>query len=68
MADTKTAQEKWNAIDKETQEKLLSSVFCVKCGVTTIEDYKIVSDKDDIAVQGKCGKCGRKVSRLVENE
>ena len=68
MANIKTAQEKWNAIDKETQEKLLSSVFCINCHVTTIVDYEIVSSKNDIALKGKCKKCGRNVSRLVEND
>lgn len=68
MANTKTAQKKWNTLDKETQEKLLSNVFCITCHVTTIVDYKIVSNKDDIVLKGKCKKCGRNVARLVENE
>jgi hypothetical protein len=68
MANTKTVQERWDTLDKETQEKLLSNVFCINCHVTTMVDYKIVSNKDDIILQGKCKKCKRKVTRLVENE
>ena len=68
MANTKEAQDRWNTLDKATREKLLSSVFCVKCHVTTIVNYKIVSNKDDIVLEGKCEKCGHKVSRLVESE
>jgi transcription elongation factor Elf1 len=68
MANTQAAHDKWNTIDKAMQEKLLSTVFCVKCGVTTIVEYKIDSEKDDIIIKGKCKKCGHKVVRLVENE
>jgi hypothetical protein len=68
MANTITAQDKWSRIDNATQEKLLSNVFCIKCGVTTIVNYKIESSKSDIVLKGKCKKCGSKVVRLIEDE
>jgi len=53
-------------IDKQHQELLLRNVFCTKCGVTTIIDYKILDDKYGIVLEGKCKKCGVKVARYIE--
>jgi hypothetical protein len=41
MANNKEALHKWNKLDKTTQDKLLSNVFCPNCHVTTIIDYEI---------------------------
>ena len=73
MKDRATANnartiDKWNSLDKETQEKLLENVFCSKCHVTTIIDYKLTSSDPDIVLKGKCQKCGGNVARLIEWE
>ena len=67
MASNKEALQKWSKFDKATQETLLANVFCVKCSVTTIVDYEVISDKYGIVLKGKCKKCGHNVSRMIED-
>lgn len=62
------AEAKWSTISDINQKKLLDNVFCGKCGVTTIVDYKIENSRSDIVLQGKCKKCGGKIARVVEFE
>jgi ribosomal protein S27AE len=59
---------KWSCIPEEYRKRIIDNVFCGKCGVTTIVDYSITSDKYGILLKGKCKKCGHEVARLVENE
>lgn len=61
-----SAEDKWNTIDIEFQNKILSSVFCRKCHTTTIIDYIIENAYPDIVLRGKCEKCGNNVARLVD--
>ena len=68
MVIKKVAMEEWNKLDNAVKEEILASVFCQKCYVTTIVDYKIYPDKFGIVLKGKCKKCGNKVTRMVENE
>jgi hypothetical protein len=68
MADNKEALRRWGKLNRSTQNMLLENVFCLNCKVTTIIDYKIIMDKPDIVLKGKCKKCGRDVARLVESE
>ncbi len=67
VIDFKAAQ-KWNQIPKNVQELLINNVFCSNCGVTTLVDYSIHNDKYGVLLNGKCKKCGRDVTRLVEGE
>ncbi|RKQ33542.1 hypothetical protein [Oceanobacillus halophilus] len=60
------AAKKWSKIPKNLQEKLLQNVFCPKCGVTKITDYSLNDDEFGIILDGSCSKCGKEVSRLVE--
>lgn len=62
------AIKKWNEIPKDYQRKLLENVFCGKCGVTTIINYDIKTDKYGILLSGVCKQCRGKVVRLIENE
>jgi len=62
------AEKKWRKIPKEMRERLLSNVFCLKCRVTTIEDYSVFDEDNGILLQGKCKTCGGEVARLIENE
>lgn len=50
------------------RERLLSNVFCLKCRVTTIEDYSVFDEDNGILLQGKCKTCGGEVARLIEDE
>lgn len=61
------ALKKWNSIPEDIKDALLKNVLCTNCGVTTIVDYAIVSDKYGIVLQGKCARCGGAVERYVEN-
>lgn len=62
------ALKKWSSIPKEYQLRLINNVFCSKCGVTTIVDYSITSDKYGILLKGRCKICGKDVARLIEDE
>lgn len=62
------AYKKWNTLNKATQDRILSNVFCGDCLVTTITKYQILPDKAGILLVGKCIQCGNKVARLVEND
>ena len=61
-----TAEQKWGCISEEHQQIIVNNTFCDKCGRTTIVDYVLKEVMSDIVLQGKCGKCGRVVARLVE--
>ncbi len=68
MVSDIAAWRKWSKLDKATQNRLLSNVFCTGCTVTTAVDYEVVSCKAGILIKGKCKKCGRDVARVVEEE
>ncbi len=61
-----TAREKWNNINKETQEKLLNNVWCRDCNCTKMVNYRVYSDPCGIVLHGVCNKCGKKVARVIE--
>lgn len=62
------AAQKWSKIPKHFQQLILKNVFCTICGVTTIVEYTLHSEKYGILLEGKCIKCGKDVARLVEDE
>ena len=62
------ALKKWSRIPEDYQQILINNVFCGNCGVTTIVDYSITSDKYGILLKGKCKICDKDVARLIENE
>ena len=62
-----SAQEKWNRLNAEQQELVISNVFCGNCSLTTIVDYTLKNDKYGVVLEGKCKKCGGAVARLVED-
>lgn len=66
VMDFKAAQ-KWNKIPKDIQKRILSNVFCPKCGVTTIVQYTFSNDKLGLLLKGACKKCGNEVRRFVED-
>ena len=58
----------WSRIPPDYQKRLINNVFCTNCGVTTIVDYSITTDKYGVLLKGKCNACGNAVARLIENE
>lgn len=67
VTDFKAAQ-KWVKVTKQIKQAILGNVFCSSCGVTTIVEFTMHDNKFGIILEGKCGKCGRDVARVVENE
>ncbi len=57
----------WKRISVDVQKLLINSTFCSNCTVTAIVDYSItVNDDGDLALEGKCAKCGRDVTRIID--
>jgi len=68
MASDIAALRKWSKLDEVTQNRLLANTFCVDCFVTTIVDYEITMEKVGIVLRGKCKRCGKEVTRVVEDD
>lgn len=60
------AFKKWNALQPETQQLIIQNVFCGTCGITKIVEYSLQNDRFGFVLNGQCEKCGKKVTRLVE--
>ena len=65
--DDITALKKWKAIPKEMQKRIIENVYCGNCKVTTITNYSITEDEFGIVLKGECKKCGKEVSRVIED-
>lgn len=63
-----TAEDKWNYMSEEIQEKIINNVFCIKCGITAIDNYTINQELTGIILHGKCIKCSTSVVRIIEDE
>lgn len=64
-----TPKEKWLAITEEIRDKLLRNVWCTKCrDAVEVVDYVIKGHDLGIMLEGKCGKCGHSVARVIEKE
>ncbi len=61
------AEKKWRSLPKEFQKRILSNVFCFKCGETTIVDYSVKDDNLGIILEGKCQQCDSNVARFIED-
>ena len=68
MAINISSLRKWKKLDKAKRQRLLENVFCIECSVTTIIDYEVTMGKAGIVLMGKCKKCGKDVSRVVEED
>jgi len=63
------AMYEWYEIPKGIRKKILDSVFCSKCFVTTIVDYDItLAEGGSVLLEGKCKKCGGDVARVVDEK
>ena len=58
----------WRRIPAWAQAKLLSSVYCKRCGhMVTITNYSGEIVEGDLLLTGVCAECGGVVARLVES-
>jgi hypothetical protein len=61
------AERLWAAVPSGGQEKILSTVWCVRCrGAVRIVDYSVSEQRGDVILRGRCATCGAPVTRLVE--
>ncbi len=57
----------WRRIPAAAQAKLLSGVYCRRCGhMVTITNYSGRIVEGDLLLTGICATCGGVVARLVE--
>ena len=57
----------WSTIPEMGRERILASVFCVKCGgAVQMIDFSGKEERGNLILEGFCGKCGNAVARLVE--
>jgi hypothetical protein len=64
---TPQAQNFWDAIPPDIQERLLSNVWCAACRTSvTITDFTGKIEKGDLILRGTCATCGGDVARLIE--
>jgi hypothetical protein len=64
---TPPAAKLWAAIPSDSRKKLLSNVYCSKCGMTTITNFSGVVRSGDLLLVGKCAECHGDVARLIES-
>jgi hypothetical protein len=63
------AMAKWEAIPQADRAMIMSSVWCGGCrSTTTIVDYQVQSEKQDLILKGYCAKCGNEIARVVEGD
>jgi hypothetical protein len=63
------AMAKWMAIPQIDRAMIMKSVWCGGCrSTTTIVDYQVQSEKQDLVLKGYCAKCGNEVARVVEGD
>ncbi|MGI6036902.1 MAG: hypothetical protein ACOYD6_01610 [Limnochordia bacterium] len=59
---------RWMRLPAQTREQILQNVWCGNCGETRIVDYEVKTVEGWLChLVGKCGQCGRPVSRVIEN-
>ena len=63
----KEALKLWMSLPADTRRMLLSNVWCGECRkAVTIVDYH-AELKGVVVLQGFCGTCGHKVSRVIDD-
>ncbi len=57
----------WGTIPQDARERIVKSVFCVKCR-TSVEIVRFTGEerKGDLVLKGFCSACGHEVVRVVE--
>ena len=64
---TDPAAKLWAAIPPDARKKLLSNVWCGKCGhAVTITNFSGVVKAGDLLLVGVCSDCRGDIARLIE--
>jgi len=64
---TKQAKTIWDSLPEDFQEKVLKSVFCVKCRTAVeIVEYAGVVEDGLLVLDGNCKTCGQAVTRVLD--
>ena len=62
-----SAESSWAAIPEDKQNRLLSNVWCSKCGhAVTIVKFTMAMTAGDLLLVGKCAECHADVARMIE--
>ena len=65
---TPLAKQKWAALDRKLQERILQNVWCGHCEAgTTIVNFIGEVRNDCLLLRGQCQTCGKDVARYLEN-
>ena len=66
---TLQAQEIWDTIPGDIQIKILNNVWCRTCSdITGIGSVNGKIEKGMLILKGICTRCGKPVTRVIENE
>jgi hypothetical protein len=55
------AQQMWDDLPEETRQFFLKDLHCFTCSSSDTEYIKLIDDKVEYRIEGKCKKCGNKV-------
>jgi hypothetical protein len=58
----------WDSMTDGDKKMLLDNVYCLNCGITTIENFEGKIKGGDLVLTGVCAKCGKKVARLIDGD
>ncbi|MGM0568998.1 MAG: plasmid pRiA4b ORF-3 family protein [Elusimicrobiota bacterium] len=60
-------KQKWKDLEPDFKKKILSRVYCAKCGkAVTMVDYTVTLKKGMETLRGKCADCSNTVVRVLE--
>ena len=66
---TPEAARRWSGFNADLQRKFLDNVWCGSCrSGTSILDFSGRMDRDDLILEGRCARCGGRVTRRIEGE
>ncbi len=64
-----TAMKRWESIDPSLRMRILNNVFCSRCGKNaSMELLGGRMQRKKLVLKGRCVRCGRPVTRIVESE
>ncbi|HMA32573.1 MAG TPA: hypothetical protein VKT00_12230 [Casimicrobiaceae bacterium] len=64
---TRPARRRWESIAAPVRQRLLSNVWCGRCGhEVTIADFSGTMKGRDLLLVGRCAECQGEVARVIE--
>jgi len=61
-------QKMWDGLPEETRKVFLQELNCFKCSSSDTEFIKILDNKVDYRIEGKCKECGNEVRTSINKE